>query len=114
MEEEFSMSSPLVKTLTSADLRPDSLNGLTLVDFWASWCGPCRMIAPIVEELAEENQGKVTVGKLNIDEQPEAAMTYRVMSIPTLILFKDGVELERIVGARSKAAFQQMLDKHIV
>ncbi len=107
------MSSPLVKTLTSGDLRPESLGGLTLVDFWASWCGPCRMIAPIVEELAEENQGKVTIGKLNIDEQPEAAMTYRVMSIPTLVLFKDGVEQERVVGARSKAAFQQMLDKHL-
>lgn len=107
------MSSPLVKTLTSGDLRPENLGGLTLVDFWASWCGPCRMIAPIVEELAEENQGKVTIGKLNIDEQPEAAMTYRVMSIPTLVLFKDGVEVERVVGARSKAAFQQMLDKHL-
>lgn len=107
------MSSPLVKTLTSNDLRPESLTGLTLVDFWASWCGPCRMIAPVVDELAQENQGKLTVGKLNIDEQPEAAMTYRVMSIPTLILFKDGEEQERIVGARSKASFQQMLDKHL-
>ncbi len=107
------MSSALIKTFTSGDLRADSLPGLTLVDFWASWCGPCRMIAPVVEELAQENAGKVTIGKLNIDEQPEAAMTYRVMSIPTLILFKDGVEQERVVGARSKAAFQQMLDKHL-
>jgi len=108
------MSSPLIQTLTSGDLRPESMKGVLLVDFWASWCGPCRMIAPIVEELAQDNQGKLTVGKLNIDEQPEAAMTYRVMSIPTLILFKDGVELERIVGSRSKASFQQMLDKHLV
>jgi thioredoxin 1 len=107
------MSSPLIQTLTSGDLRPESMKGLLLVDFWASWCGPCRMIAPIVEELAQDNQGKLSVGKLNIDEQPEAAMTYRVMSIPTLILFKDGVELERIVGSRGKASFQQMLDKHL-
>jgi thioredoxin 1 len=107
------MSSPLIKTLTSGDLRPESMHGALLVDFWASWCGPCRMIAPIVEELAEDNQSKLAVGKLNIDEQPEAAMTYRVMSIPTLILFKDGVEQERIVGSRGKASFQQMLDKHL-
>jgi thioredoxin 1 len=107
------MSGSLVKTLTSDDLRADKLSGLTLVDFWASWCGPCRMVGPIVEQLAENNSGKLTVGKLNIDEQPEAAMTYRVMSIPTLILFKDGQELERTVGARSLDAFQQMIDKHL-
>ena len=82
-----------------------------LVDFWASWCGPCQRMSPLVDEIAEEHP-EVKVGKINIDEQPEAAMTYRVMSIPTLILFKDGVELERIVGARGKASFQQMLDKH--
>ncbi len=107
------MSNALIKTFTSGDLRADNLKGLTLVDFWASWCGPCRMVAPVVEELAQEYAGKVTVGKLNIDEQPEAAMTYRVMSIPTLIVFKDGVEQERIVGARGKASFKQMLDKYL-
>ncbi len=107
------MSSALIKTLTSGDLRPENMQGLTLVDFWASWCGPCRMVAPVVEELAQDYEGKVSVGKLNIDEQPEAAMTFRVMSIPTLILFKDGVEQERIVGSRGKASFQQMLDKHL-
>ncbi len=108
------MSGSPVKTLTSNDLRPENMPGLTLVDFWASWCGPCRMVAPIVDELARENPGKLTFGKLNIDEQPEAAMTYRVMSIPTLILFKDGKEVDRIVGARGKASFQQMLDKHLL
>ena len=73
-----------------------------LVDFWAEWCGPCKMISPVLEEIAEDHQGKVTIAKLNVDENPEIAMRYGVMSIPTLALFIGGVEKKRIIGAMPK------------
>jgi len=73
-----------------------------LVDFWAEWCGPCKMIAPILAEVADEQQGKVKVMKVNVDEQPDLARRFDVMSIPTLILFKDGAPAKRLVGARGK------------
>ncbi|HEV8164072.1 MAG TPA: thioredoxin [Actinomycetota bacterium] len=73
-----------------------------LVDFWAEWCGPCKMISPVLEEIAEDHKGKVTIAKLNVDENPEIAMRYGVMSIPTLALFIGGVEKKRIIGAMPK------------
>ena len=75
----------------------------TLVDFWAEWCGPCKMMNGPLEELATEHAGGLTVAKMNVDENPETAMRYGVMSIPTMIVFKSGVEKKRLVGARSKA-----------
>ncbi|MBL7126879.1 MAG: thioredoxin [Dehalococcoidales bacterium] len=81
-----------------------------LVDFWAAWCGPCRMVAPIVEELAGEYEGKVTVVKLNVDENPKTASQYGVMSIPTLFIFKDGAPVSNIVGFRPKAELKRNLD----
>ena len=71
-----------------------------LVDFWAEWCSPCRLIAPVVQKIADNHTDKITVAKLNVDENPQTAMSYDVMSIPTLIVYKDGVEKKRIVGAR--------------
>jgi thioredoxin 1 len=84
--------------------------GPVLVDFWAPWCGPCRMIAPMVEQLANENAGSAKVVKLNVDEAPGAAGSYGVSSIPTLIVFKDGVAVDRFVGAKPKAQLQEALD----
>ena len=80
-----------------------------LVDFWASWCGPCRMIAPAVAEIAEDYAGKVKVGKINVDEQPELAGSFRVNSIPTLMLFRDGQPVNVAVGAMPKAQIEEML-----
>ena len=75
-----------------------------LVDFWAEWCGPCRMVAPILEELSTEYAGKLSIAKLNVDENPQTAMQYDVMSIPTMIVYQNGTEKKRIVGARPKHA----------
>ena len=82
-----------------------------LVDMWAAWCGPCRMIAPIVEELAQTYQGKVTMGKLNVDDYPQVAAQHRVMNIPTLLLFKGGQEADRIVGVVPKQELARRIDK---
>ena len=84
-----------------------------LVDFWAEWCGPCRMIAPAVGELAEEYNGRVAVGKLNIDENPNTPQKYGVRSIPTLLLFQDGEVVESTVGVAGKAQLAALLDKHV-
>ncbi len=84
-----------------------------LVDFWATWCGPCRMIAPTVEALAEKYQGKAKVVKLNVDENHETAGRYGVRGIPTLILFKGGKEEDRVVGAVSKDVLSEVLERHI-
>ena len=82
-----------------------------LVDFWATWCGPCRMIAPILQEIADQYGDKVIVGKVDVDEQGELAQRYRVMNIPTLMLFKQGQLVDKAIGARPKATLEQMLNK---
>lgn len=84
-----------------------------LVDFWAEWCGPCRMIAPTVEALASDYSGRATVGKLNVDDNPNTAMQFNVRSIPTLLIFKNGEVVEQIVGLTDKARLQGLLDKHL-
>lgn len=81
-----------------------------LVDFWAPWCGPCRMIAPVVEELASENAGSVKIGKLNVDDSPSSAAAYGVSSIPTLILFKGGEVVNTFVGLKDKRELQKAID----
>ena len=83
---------------------------LVMVDFWAVWCGPCQMVAPIVEDLAQEYDGKLKVMKLNTDEAPEVAGRYQIMSIPTILFFKKGQLVEKIVGARPKQQFKQIID----
>ncbi len=83
---------------------------LVMVDFWAVWCGPCQMVTPIVEELAKEYSDKLKVMKLNTDEAPEVAGRYQIMSIPTILFFKNGQPVEKIVGARPKPQFKQIID----
>ena len=86
---------------------------LMMVDFWAVWCGPCRMLAPMVDDLAEKYAGKVVVGKVNVDEEQELAIRYGVMSIPTVIFFKDGKEIDRKVGVMPPEAFTKVLDANL-
>ena len=92
--------------VTDATFDADVLKSdkTVVVDFWATWCGPCKMVAPVLEEIAGENKDKLTVAKLDIDANPETARTFQVMSIPTMILFKDGKPVKQIVGAKPKAA----------
>ena len=86
---------------------------LMMVDFWAAWCGPCRMLAPMVDDLAAKYEGKAVVGKVNVDEERELAIRYGVMSIPTVIFFKDGKEIGRKVGVQPPQAFTQVLDENL-
>jgi thioredoxin 1 len=84
-------------------------NGVTLVDFWADWCGPCKMQAPVIDELGEKYEGKVTVAKLNVDDEPSIAARFGVMSIPTLIVYREGEEVTRRVGVQSLDQLEVML-----
>ncbi|MCB0999918.1 MAG: thioredoxin [Acidimicrobiales bacterium] len=84
-----------------------------VVDFWAEWCGPCKMIAPILADIATEHAGKITIGKLNVDENPDLAMRFNVMSIPTLIVFDKGQVAKRMVGAKGKGALVQELQEFL-
>ncbi len=95
---------PNVKNLTQNNFKQNVSGGLILVDFWASWCGPCKIIAPVLNEIADEQEGKLRIGKVNVDNQQAIAAKYKVRNIPTLILFKNGKEVKRIVGVKPKKA----------
>lgn len=100
---------------TDANFKENVLEneGVAVIDFWAEWCGPCRMITPIIEELAHEYNGKVLVGKLNVDHNPEVAMHYGIRSIPTVLVVKNGVVVDKQVGATTKQVLASKIDAHI-
>ncbi|HDG8758694.1 TPA: thioredoxin [Staphylococcus aureus] len=99
--------------VTAADFDSKVESGVQLVDFWATWCGPCKMIAPVLEELAADYEGKADILKLDVDENPSTAAKYEVMSIPTLIVFKDGQPVDKVVGFQPKENLAEVLDKHL-
>lgn len=93
-----------IRILNNKNFKPIIRSGLVLVDFWAPWCGPCKMIAPILNEIAEEQSGKITIGKVNVDQNKPLSEKYKIRSIPTLVLYQDGKEIKRITGVKPKKA----------
>ncbi len=101
------------KTFTDANFKADVIDSKTavVVDFWAPWCGPCKIVSPTIEELAKDYEGKVAIGKLNVDENTETAGTYGVMSIPTVMIFKGGKPVKSMVGAQGKDTYKRAIDE---
>ena len=109
------MASDKVVHVTDSDFDERIIKGkgLILVDFWAEWCSPCRMVAPILEELAVEYEGQVTVTKLNVDKHQQTAARFGIRSIPTILFFKDGSQVDQVIGALPKPAFKTKVQQHL-
>jgi thioredoxin 1 len=104
------MSKPVEVGESNWDQEVQSAKGLVMIDFWAVWCGPCQMVSPIVEELSKEYEGRVKVGKVNTDENPGIASRFQIMGIPTLLFFKDGQPVDKIVGAAPKQQYKEKIE----
>lgn len=102
-----------MKFLTNEDFDSVINSGIVLIDFFADWCGPCKMMEPIIEELASETEGKLVIAKVNVDESSDLASKYQIFSIPTFIIFKDGKEVERMVGAVGKSGILEKIQEYI-
>jgi len=109
------MAGDHVQTFTDGNFETSVLKagGPVLVDFWAEWCGPCKRLGPTIEALATDYAGKVTIGKLNVDENPNTAVKFQIRGIPAVLLFKDGAVVESVVGLAPKEDFQKAIDKHL-
>jgi len=109
------MANDKVQTLTDTNFDDSVIKAPrpVVVDFWAEWCGPCRRLAPTIDELATEYDGKVVVGKLNVDENPAIQSRFSIMGIPTVLIFKGGEVVEQVVGLADKSAFKKLIDKHV-
>jgi thioredoxin 1 len=109
------MASELIQTYTDANFEGSVLKANTpvLVDFWAEWCGPCRALAPAIDALAKDYQGKIAVGKLNVDDNPTTTVKYMVRGIPAVMLFKGGQMVDQVVGLVDKGTLKQMVDRHL-
>lgn len=103
----------MVKDITDAQFEQSTAEGVTLVDFWAPWCGPCRMQSPVVEELATELDGQVEFYKMNVDDEPKTAQSFGIMSIPTLLIKKDGQVVDKLVGFHDKNRLNTVLQQYI-
>jgi len=111
-ESKAKSNEPL--TVTDATFKETvETNSAVVIDCWAPWCGPCRMMGPIVDEMARDNSERITFGKLNVDENPEITCTYNIMSIPTLLVFKDGKLVDRIVGAMARPMLEERINRCI-
>jgi thioredoxin 1 len=100
---------------TDTNFKADVLDSdkLTVVDFWAEWCGPCRAIGPVIEDLSKEYAGKINVGKVNVDHNPEVSMNYGITSIPAILFIKNGVVVDKLVGAQPKSNFVKKIEQHL-
>lgn len=101
------------KVLNNDNFDETIKSGVVLVDFWATWCGPCKMLAPTIDEIADEYDGKAVVGKVDVDDCPDLAQRFGIMSIPTIYIFKDGEPVDRLIGYRLKMELEEALNKHL-